>query len=128
VTNSRETPRRPGWHISTLQRSRARELRSNLTKTERIVWNILRARRLNGASFRRQVPVGPCIADFVCHTANLVVEIDGGQHYEPAGLARDQRRDAFLQAKGFRILRFSNLDVVTNRAGVAEALAREPPP
>ena len=131
MTNSHEV-RRPDWHIATLQRGRARELRKNSTKAERIVWSILRAHRLNGASFRRQVPVGPYIADFVCHTANLIVEIDGGQHFEQEGLARDRRRDAFLKTKGFRVLRFSNPDVMTNRAGVAEVIAeavtREPPP
>jgi very-short-patch-repair endonuclease len=131
VTNSHEA-RRPDWHIATLQRGRARDLRKNSTKAERIVWSILRAHRLNGASFRRQVPIGPYIADFVCHAARLIIEVDGGQHYEPAGLVRDQRRDAFLSTAGFRILRFSNLDVVTNRAGVAEVIAaavtRKPPP
>ena len=131
MTDSHEA-RRPDWHVSTLQRGRARDLRKNSTKAERIIWNILRAQRLNGASFRRQVPVGPYIADFVCHTANLIVEIDGGQHFEQEGLARDRRRDAFLKTKGFRVLRFSNPDVMTNRAGVAEVIAeavtREPPP
>jgi very-short-patch-repair endonuclease len=95
VTNSHDA-RRPDWHIATLQRGRARDLRKNSTKAERIVWSILRAHRLNGASFRRQVPIGPYIADFVCHAARLIIEVDGGQHYEPAGLVRDQRRDAFL--------------------------------
>jgi very-short-patch-repair endonuclease len=102
---------------------RARDLRRNSTKAERIIWSILRAHRLNGASFRRQVPIGPYFADFVCHAANLVVEIDGGEHFEPDGIVRDQRRDAFLRMKGFRVLRFGNLDVVTNRRGVAEVIA-----
>jgi very-short-patch-repair endonuclease len=127
VTVSDESSRRPNWHVSTLRRVRARDLRKNSTKAERIIWGILRAHRLN-----RQVPIGPYIAEFVCHAAKLVIEIDGGQHYEPTGLVRDQRRDAFLKAEGFRILRFSNLDVMTNRAGVAEVIAetltREPPP
>jgi len=131
MTDSHEA-RRPNWRVSTLERTRARDLRKNSTKAERIVWSIVRAHRLNDALFRRQVPVGPYIADFVCHAAKLVIEIDGGQHYEPTGLVRDQRRDAFLKAEGFRILRFSNLDVMTNRAGVAEVIAetltREPPP
>jgi very-short-patch-repair endonuclease len=87
---------------------------------------------MNGAAFRRQVPIGPYIADFVCHAARLVIEIDGGQHFDAAGLARDQRRDAFLQTKGYRVLRFSNLDVMIDRADVAEVIAaavtREPPP
>jgi very-short-patch-repair endonuclease len=53
-----------------------------------------------------------------------VIEIDGGQHFEPEGLARDRRRDEFLKAKEFRVLRFSNLDVMTNRRGVAEVIAQ----
>jgi very-short-patch-repair endonuclease len=68
------------------------------------------------------VPIGPFIADFVCHAAGLVIEIDGGQHFEPEGFARDRRRDAF-PTKGFRVVRFSNLDVMTNRRGVAEVIA-----
>jgi len=54
------------------------------------------------------VPIGPYIADFACHAVKLVIEIDGGQHFEAEGLARDQRRDAFLTARGFQVLRFNN--------------------
>ena len=77
---------------------------------------------MNGASFRRQTPIGPYIADFVCHKAR-----DGGQRYSLAGEARDARRDAFLAARGFRVLRFSNYDVMTNRAGVLETIAAAVP-
>ena len=122
MTDSVET-RRPNWTISTRQRVRARSLRKDLTDAERVIWNILRAHRLNGAAFRRQVPIGPYIADFVCHAAQLVIEIDGGQHFEPSHEARDQRRDAFLARKGFGVLRFNNHDVLTNRMGVAEVIA-----
>jgi very-short-patch-repair endonuclease len=122
LTGSRDA-QRPDWHVSTRQRIRARDLRRNSTDAERIIWSILRAHRLNGASFRRQVPIGPFIADFVCHAAGLVIEIDGGQHFEPEDLARDRRRDEFLKAKGYRVLRFSNLDAMTNRRGVGEVLA-----
>jgi len=104
-------------------RARARALRQDLTKAERIVWYGLRAHRLGGAGFRRQTPIGPYIVDFVSHTAKLVIEIDGGQHFEDAHEARDRRRDAFLAAKGFRVLRFSNLDVLTNREAVLSTIA-----
>jgi very-short-patch-repair endonuclease len=104
-------------------RIRARALRQDLTKAERIVWYGLRAHRLEGAGFRRQTPIGPYIADFLSHTAKLVIEIDGGQHFNDAHQARDKRRDAFFAAKGFRVLRFSNHDVMTNRAGVLETIA-----
>jgi very-short-patch-repair endonuclease len=123
LTGSQDA-QRPDWHVSPRQRTRARDLRKNSTDAERIIWSILRAHRLNGASFRRQVPIGPFIADFVCHAAGLVIEIDGGQHFEPEGLARDRRRDEFLKAKELRGLRFSNLDVMTNRRGVAEVIAQ----
>jgi very-short-patch-repair endonuclease len=88
-----------------------------------MIWNALRAHRLNGASFRRQTPIGPYVADFVCHAANLVIELDGGQHFEDANAQRDVQRDAFLASKGFRVLRFNNHDVMTNRQGVLETIA-----
>jgi hypothetical protein len=61
--------------------------------------------------------------DFICHAASLVIEIDGGLHFEPKHEQRDARRDAFLASKGLRVLRFSNHDVMTNRAGVLETIA-----
>jgi very-short-patch-repair endonuclease len=118
-----ELPKPPSWRVSTKQRVRARELRGNSTDVERIVWAALRGHRMNGASFRRQTPIGPYIVDFVCHAANLVIELDGGQHFEPEHAARDARRDAFLANKGFRVLRFNNYDVMTNRQGVLETIA-----
>jgi very-short-patch-repair endonuclease len=88
-----------------------------------LIWNELRAHRLNGASFRRQAPIGPYVADFVCHAANLVIELDGGQHFEDTNMKRDARRDAFLASKGFHVLRFNNNDVMANRQGVLETIA-----
>src|SRR6266516_1258102 len=93
----------PRWHISTKQRVRARSLRANSTDAERIIWSALRAHRMNGASFRRQTPIGPYVMDFVCHAAKLVIELDGGQHYEASNMKRDARRDAFLVSKGYRV-------------------------
>ena len=94
-----------------------------MTDAERVVWYGVRAHRLNGASFRRQAPIGPFIVDFVCHDARVIVEIDGGQHFEDAHEKRDAQRDAFLAGKGYRVLRFSNHDVMSNRGGVLEAIA-----
>jgi very-short-patch-repair endonuclease len=113
----------PTWQVSKKLRSRARSLRYESTDAERLIWNELRAHRLNGASFRRQTPIGPYVADFVCHAAGLVIEIDGGQHFESEQMKRDVRRDAFLASKGFRVLRFNNHDVMTNRQGVLETIA-----
>ncbi|MEJ0073968.1 MAG: endonuclease domain-containing protein [Alphaproteobacteria bacterium] len=104
-------------------RTRARALRQDLTTAERAIWYGLRAHRLEGAGFRRQTPIGPYIVDFVSHTTKLIIEIDGGQHFDAAGEAQDKRRDVFLARKGFRVLRFSNHDVMTNRVGVLEAIA-----
>ena len=113
----------PTWQVTRTTRSRARALRRDLTDCERTIWSAIRTHRLNGFAFRRQTPIGPYIADFVCHQAHLVIEIDGGQHYGTQQVRRDERRDAFLAAKGFRVLRFSNHDVMTNRSGVLETIA-----
>jgi len=115
--------KQPEWRVSKTQRSRARTLRRDSTDAEQIIWSALRAHRLNGASFRRQTPVGPYIADFVCHAARLVIEIDGGQHFEAEQAKRDARRDAYFAAKGFHVLRFNNHDVTTNRDGVLQTIA-----
>jgi very-short-patch-repair endonuclease len=100
-----------------------RALRTNSTNAERIMWRTIRAHRLNGVGFRRQTPIGPYIVDFVSHVAKLVIELDGGQHFENAHEARDARRDRFLHSKGFRVLRFSNYDVMANREGVWTLIA-----
>ena len=78
----------------------------------------IRAHRLGGVSFRRQVPIGPYTVDFVSHSRKLIIEIDGAQHYDPDQMKRDARREMFLVAKGFRVLRFNNNDVIANREGV----------
>ncbi|HEY7665730.1 MAG TPA: endonuclease domain-containing protein [Xanthobacteraceae bacterium] len=118
-----DAPKSPTWHLSTRQLTRARVLRKNSTDAERLIWAALRGRRLFGTSFRRQAPIGPYIVDFVCHGAGLAIEIDGGQHFEATHEQRDARRDAFLARKGFRVLRFSNHEIMRNRAGVLETIA-----
>jgi very-short-patch-repair endonuclease len=113
----------PTWKVSTKLRSNARALRKNSTDAERLLWAALRGHRLNGASFRRQVPIENYIADFVCHAALLVVELDGGQHFSDQAEQKDAARSAVIEAKGFQVLRFGNHDVMTNRDGVLEAIA-----
>jgi very-short-patch-repair endonuclease len=115
-------PEHPDWKVSDHERANARALRRNSTDAERILWSELRNHRLNGAGFRRQVPIENFIADFVCHGAKLVIELDGGQHFSDQGERADAARSAVIEAKGFRILRFGNLDVMTNRAGVLETI------
>ncbi|OCW57202.1 endonuclease domain-containing protein [Hoeflea olei] len=87
----------------------ARAMRRAPTEAEQRPWGALRNRRLDGLKFRRQVPLGAWIADFVCMEAGLVVEVDGTQH---ADSRRDAARDAGLEALGFRVLRFWNDDVM----------------
>jgi len=101
---------------------KAQRLRREMTDAERKLWSVLRNRKLNGAKFRRQQPLGPYIADFVCQECRLIIEADGGQH---ADNASDARRTAFLESVGYRVLRFWNNDILTNLDGVAEAIAKE---
>ena len=100
--------------------ARAQELRKNLTKEERRLWY----EYLSGYPyrFRRQVTFGNYIVDFYCAAAKLAVELDGSQHYEPAGQDYDLRRTAYLNSIGIAVLRFSNLDVLRNLCGVCEAI------
>lgn len=96
-------------------KTRARSLRANITDAERKLWFALRDRRFAQYKFRRQVPVGPFIADFVCYDARVVVEVDGGQH---SGSGGDMRRDQWLAENKFQTLRFWNNDVLSNLDGV----------
>jgi len=98
----------------------ARALRSRMTNAERKLWYALRDRRFQSFKFRRQVPIGRFIADFVCFEARLIVEVDGGQH---ADSLRDQYRDRWFAANRFRVLRFWNNEVLSNLEGVMTVLA-----
>jgi very-short-patch-repair endonuclease len=100
--------------------SRARQMRHEPTEAEAKLWSGLRAGRLNGAKFRRQVPIGPYIADFVCPAAKLIVELDGSQHADQQ--AYDARRTGFLVAEGYRVIRFWNHDVLGSCSDVLEAI------
>lgn len=95
---------------------RARRLRLADTNAEAHLWRALQNRRLGGWKWRRQVPIGPYIADFLCVQGRLIVELDGGQHADKE--AYDARRTAYLARRGLRVLRFWNSSVLTNRSGV----------
>ncbi len=99
----------------------ARTLRKNMTRAERRLWKYLRNNGL-GVRFRRQVPFGPYIVDFMAITEKIVVELDGSQHYTPDGKKRDADRDAHLRRNGLRVLRFSNIDCMRNVAEVLERI------
>jgi very-short-patch-repair endonuclease len=90
-------------------------MRSAPAEAEHRLWQILRAKRLADYKFKRQLPIDHYIADFVCLSARLIIEADGGQHAENAG---DARRDAYLESQGFRILRFWNNEIFENEEGV----------
>ena len=104
----------------------AKILRQNATDAERRLWARLRSRQLDGYKFRRQVPLGPYVADFVCLSERLVVEVDGGQHSRRRNA--DAARTVWLEGSGFRVLRFWNNDVLGNLEGVLETIRRNLPP
>jgi very-short-patch-repair endonuclease len=94
-------------------------MRATPTDAERALWRLLRDRRMLAWKFRRQVVVGPYIADFMCYEARLIVEADGGQHGDNA---LDGVRTAWLEGQGFRVLRFWNNAILTNGDGVARSI------
>ncbi|NEW92596.1 endonuclease domain-containing protein [Rhodopseudomonas sp. BR0M22] len=102
------------------QRQFAKSLRVHATDAERALWRLLRSRRLAHFKFRRQVPIGPWIVDFVCFEQRLIVEADGSQH---ADSERDQVRDHDLFERGFRVLRFWNNDILIRSQSVIEVIA-----
>ncbi len=107
----------------------AKRLRTDMTDAERLLWSRLRNRGLMGFKFVRQQPIGPFIADFACRQADLVVELDGGQH---AGSTGDIRRTRVLAEHGYDVIRFWNNEILSNLEGVlqvlSERLAKAPSP
>jgi very-short-patch-repair endonuclease len=101
---------------------RARRLRRDLTEAEKSLWHSLRS-KLPQYRWRRQMPIGPYFADFACFAEKLVIELDGGQH--AAAATQDASRTCFLQAQGYRVIRFWNNDVLDNSDGVLEVIASE---
>ena len=123
---SRSGSRERGRRIAKL-RDHAQDMRSHATDAEHRMWQILRAHRFSGYKFRRQVPIEFYIADFICFAERLIVEVDGGQHAERPS---DEKRDSYLSAQGFRIIRIWNNDVFTNEDGITELILsalRAPP-
>ncbi len=100
--------------------AKARALRNNATDAERILWCAISARKVSGVRFNRQVPIGPFICDFVARSLHLAIEVDGGQHNEDA----DANRTRYIEAQGFRVIRFWNNDVLSNVEGIIEEIER----
>jgi very-short-patch-repair endonuclease len=101
---------------------RAKTLRGTMSDEERILWMLLRDRRFAGFKFRRQVPLGEFVADFVCYERKLIVELDGSQHAAPEQAAFDAKRTLVLEAAGFRVVRIWTSDLFKERDGVMEML------
>jgi very-short-patch-repair endonuclease len=97
-------------------------MRAGMTPAERRFWNLVRAGRLEGLHFRRQVPIAGYIADFVCHELKLIVEIDGGQHSADGAMQDDAIRTSRLAREGYQLVRFWNNDVLNNLEGVPARL------
>jgi very-short-patch-repair endonuclease len=110
---------RPLDHI---KRASARRLRQRATPAEVRFWKALERLPIDGSHFRRQVPIGPYVVDFACLSVRLVVELDGGHHGEPEQSRRDAARTAWLEAEGYRVLRFWNDEVQSNVNGVLDTI------
>jgi len=98
----------------------AKELRKNSTDAERLLWQRLKAKQLDGLKFRRQEQIGHFIADFVCFEKGLIVEADGGRH--SLEKEKDKERTQWLDSHGFTVLRFWNNEILTNIEGVMEVI------
>jgi very-short-patch-repair endonuclease len=109
---------RLGWGGK--KNTKQRHLRKNPTDAERVLWRHLRLRQIEGHKFRRQVPLENYIADFVCFEKRLIIELDGVQHAEQTD--KDAKRDAWMEANGFNVLRFWNHQVLREIEPVLETI------
>jgi very-short-patch-repair endonuclease len=113
----------PHASISNALRANAKRLRTDMTDAERKLWGKLRAHRLLGLGFRRQMPVAGYVADFACPALKLIVEVDGSQHSTRRKIAADDARTATLAVAGWSVLRFWNRDVLRDVASVCDHIA-----
>ncbi|SDG80113.1 Very-short-patch-repair endonuclease [Bradyrhizobium sp. Rc2d] len=118
----------PHDEVSEFQRIRAKQLRRAMTRAETLLWRHLKAHRLARLGFRRQAPMGNYIADFVAHSCKLVVEVDGESHDFEERLRKDAQRDGWFASRGYRVMRFTNEDVMKNLEGVALAILQAAEP
>ena len=101
----------------------AKAMRKNPTEAEDLMWKMLRD-KFSGFSFRRQHPISIYIADFVCITKKLIIEVDGGYHSTEQQMEEDKQRTEVLKAKGFTVIRFTNEEVVANTEQVLEKIRK----
>jgi very-short-patch-repair endonuclease len=109
-------------HFKSKRAVAARRLRRSMTKAECALWVELRRLPLKGTHFRRQAPFGPFIADFLCHRARLIVEVDGGSHDSLERSSHDAERQQWIESRGYRVLRFTNAEVLADARMVARAV------
>jgi very-short-patch-repair endonuclease len=102
----------------------SRRLRKDMTEAERLLWSKIRGRQLKGFQVYRQKPIGHFVVDFYCPKAKLVIELDGGQHYEESHQTKDESRDRYMRRLGLNTLRFSDKDVFGDLTGVLEEIWR----
>jgi len=102
----------------------ARELRKNMTDAEIRLWTRVRRKQLKGLQFYRQKNFGDYIADFYCPAARVIVEIDGGQHFSEQGIRKDELRDKYFTRLGFKVLRFTDTEVLKSIDSVVETIWR----
>jgi len=103
----------------------SRYLRKNMTVQERKLWNIIRNRQFFGYRFRRQFSIGDYIVDFICREKKIIIEIDGSQHNENENISYDKLRTEYLNANGYKVIRFWNNEVDNNLSGVYEKLKQD---
>ncbi len=117
-----EKPEKPIFVTVAEKLVRVREVRKVAASAELRLWSKLRDGRLDGLSFRRQHPMGKYILDFYCASLKLAVELSGGEHFEPAHLARDKVRIDWFTAKGIETLHIRNADVLESTSGAVETI------
>jgi very-short-patch-repair endonuclease len=111
--------------VGNQQRFRAKRLRSTMTRAETLLWRYIKAGRVDGLAFRRQVPMQKYIADFVCYSRRLIIELDGESHDFESTIQQDAERDAWFFSQGYTVIRFTNEEVLTNLEGVVATIRIE---
>lgn len=110
----------PYQQISQTMRNNSKRMRSKMTDADLKLWNAVRAHRLEGLGFKRQMPINNYIVDFACPQHKLIVELDGSQHAQEEYAKKDEIRTRFLQQQGWQVLRFWNDDVLKDVDGVCQ--------
>jgi very-short-patch-repair endonuclease len=105
-----------------MSNARARTLRTSATEAEQYLWSLLRGLKVQGCHFRRRAPIGKYVADFACHRAKIVVELDGSQHGRPDQVQHDALRTQFLESRGYAVLRFWNSEIFEDAQAAVEKI------